>query len=237
MKIISVRKGFASDHSSTSYEFLAVDCPLDKEARAAVSSLSSRVDPTRRRVSFVYHADGYDIPGGWEPLMRDYYDVMYSESYDWWYLSLAFPLSPQQQKEIVKYSFGGIEDMGIDVSFHGKRTIVAIFCRLKPFGPFDDERWGSFVEEDDKYNEEDDALEDDFVDEIKDPLLFLLVKIRRQLMEGDYRALYEVWKKYGYPEDEDEDEEEKEWLKPPVPEEKETGEEVIAEFAEMLDCI
>jgi len=235
LKIISVRKGFASDHSSTSYEFLAVDRPLDKEARAAVSSLSSRADPTRRRVSFIYHADGYDIPGGWGPLMRDYYDVMYSESYDWWHLALAFPLPPQHQKEIVKYSFDGIEDMGVDVSFYGEKVIVAIFCRLIPFGPFDDEPW-AFAEEDDKDdNDEDNALEDDLVAEIKDPLLLLLVKIRRQLIEGDYRTLYEVWKKYGYPEDEEEDEEE--WPKPPVPEEKETGKKVIAEFAGMLDHI
>jgi len=35
-----------------------------------------------RRASFVYHAEGYDIPGGWEPLMARHYDVMYSESYD-----------------------------------------------------------------------------------------------------------------------------------------------------------
>ena len=230
MKIISVRKGFASDHSSTSYEFLAVDRPLDKKARAAVASLSSRADPTRRRVSFIYHADGYDIPGGWEPLMRDYYDVMYSESYDWWHLVLAFPLPAQQQKEIVKYSFDGIEDMGVDVSFYGERVIVTIFCRLIPYGPFDDEPWELYEEEDDI---DDDEEEDDFVADIKDPLLLLLVKMRRQLMEGDYRTLYEVWKMYGYTEDDDDDDE---WPKPPVPEKK-TGEKVVEEFAGMLDNI
>jgi len=238
MKIISVRKGFASDHSSTSYEFLAVDRPLDKKARAAVSSLSRRAKPTRRRVSFIYHADGYDIPGGWSPLMRDYYDVMYSESYDWWHLVLAFPLPPQQQKEIVKYSFDGIEDMGVDTSIHGERAIVNIFCCLVRYGPFDDEPWESFDEEDGIDNEDDNALEDDLVAELKDPLLLLLVKIRKQLMEGDYRALYEVWKKYGYPEDEEDEEDgEEEWPTPPVPEEKKTGEKVIVEFAEMLDLI
>lgn len=82
MKIISVKKGFTSDHSSTSYEFLAVDKVLSKKERQAVASLSSRANPTSREVSFVYHADGYDIPGGWESLMEKYYDVMYSESYD-----------------------------------------------------------------------------------------------------------------------------------------------------------
>ena len=84
MKIISVSQGFTADHSFTSYEFLAVDKPLNAEAIKAVRTLSRRCQPDARRVSFIYHADGYDIPGGWVPLMKSYYDVMYSESYDWW---------------------------------------------------------------------------------------------------------------------------------------------------------
>mgnify|MGYP007113716346 CR=1 FL=1 len=46
MKIIAVHKGFACDHSSTSYEFLAVDKPLSQKARRDVSSLSSRAAGT-----------------------------------------------------------------------------------------------------------------------------------------------------------------------------------------------
>ncbi|MDO9535311.1 MAG: hypothetical protein Q7J85_08280 [Bacillota bacterium] len=233
MKIISIRKGFASDHSSTSYEFLAIDRPLDKKARAAVSSLSSRAHPTPRSVSFIYHADGYDIPGGWEPLMRNYYDVMYSESYDWWQLVIAFPLPPQQQEELMKYSFDGVEDMGVDVSIYGERAVVTINCRLQPFGPYYNEPWESFDAEDD---EDDNNPEAELDVETNDSLLLLLTKIREQLRKGDYRALYEVWKKYAYPEDEDEEDEE-EWPKPPVPKEKDTGEEIIAEFAGMLDLI
>jgi len=53
MEIISIRRGFASDHSSTSYEFLALGRPLDKEDRAAVASLSSRARPSRHSVSNV----------------------------------------------------------------------------------------------------------------------------------------------------------------------------------------
>lgn len=33
MKILSVRKGFQADHSSTSYEFFAMDKPLDAMGR------------------------------------------------------------------------------------------------------------------------------------------------------------------------------------------------------------
>ena len=68
MKIYSIKNGFTADHSSTSYEFMAVDKPLGKKEQSAVASLS-------RRMSFIYHVDGYDIPGGWEKLMEKYYDV------------------------------------------------------------------------------------------------------------------------------------------------------------------
>ncbi len=236
MKIISVRQGFASDHSSTSYEFLAIEQPLDKAARTAVSSLSSRANPTRHRVSFIYHADGYDIPGGWLPLMRDYYDVMYSESYDWWHLSLAFSLSPEKQDEIMKYSFEGIDDLGVDISFCGKRAIVSIFCRLKPFGPYyADEPWDYYDEEVEECMGADDVLQDEIIAEINDPLLQLLAEIRKQLVKGDYRALYEIWKFYGYPEDEAGEDEN--WPCPPVPKELATGRKILTELVDMLDNI
>ncbi|PIV52650.1 MAG: hypothetical protein COS17_08155, partial [Elusimicrobia bacterium CG02_land_8_20_14_3_00_37_13] len=84
MRILSIRKGFQADHSSTSYEFFAIDKPLTRSERENVAKLSSRARPTKRRVSFIYHGDWNDLPGGWEQLMEKYYDVMYSESYDWW---------------------------------------------------------------------------------------------------------------------------------------------------------
>jgi hypothetical protein len=112
-----VRRGFLADHSSTSYEFLAVDRPLDAKARAAVARLSRRARPTPRRVSFVYHPEGYDLPGGWEPLMARYYDVMYSESYDWWTLVVAFDTQDKQLlAKLKKYVSTGSDDLGVSVS-------------------------------------------------------------------------------------------------------------------------
>ena len=51
-------------------------------------------DKNYREVSFIYHADGYDIPGGWEK--EKYYDVMYSESHDWWTQVIVFNTSKGQ---------------------------------------------------------------------------------------------------------------------------------------------
>ncbi|MDD3925098.1 MAG: hypothetical protein PHT33_00395 [bacterium] len=198
MKVISVNRGFTADHSSTSYEFLAVDRLLSQEERSKVASLSRRAQPTSRKVSFIYHADGYDIPGGWEPLMRDYYDVMFSESYDWWLLAMAFDAAPEQQAAIGEYEFDGIEDMGVDITFYGTRTIVTIHCRLDMEIAHDIE------------------------------LFPLLTDIRRQLVEGDYRALYAVWEEYGY---ETEDSRDKE---PPEPPHKDTGEDLVETLYSML---
>ncbi|MHB1405947.1 MAG: hypothetical protein ACYCV0_10180 [Desulfitobacteriaceae bacterium] len=236
MKIISVKKGFTSDHSSTSYEFLAVDKALGKKERQAVASLSSRANPTSREVSFIYHADGYDIPGGWEALMEKYYDVMYSESYDWWTLAIAFNDSEGQVAELKKYEFEGMDDCGVQVLEQGGRVILVINCRLDasylddPYDGYDD--YGDFQEEEDE--EEEDETGDSFVAE--DELLNLLVQLREQLMHGDYRSLYTVWEKYAYVFEDDEDEDDQgEDEAPSIPPERPHGKKIIEQFSSMLE--
>jgi hypothetical protein len=221
MKIISLRQGFTADHSSTSYEFLAVDRPLNKEAKKKVAALSSRANPTARRVNFVYNVDGYDLPGGWERLMQEYYDVMYSESYDWWLLAMAFNPSQAQREELLRYQFNGTDDMGVDISGDGERVVVAINCRLER----------SYIDPPDEW-EEDDESEEETVDEayIGDGLLDLLAKIRQQLQNGDYRCLYAVWEVYGAAEDNEDDMEEK----PTPPPDKAEGQTLVDTFRNML---
>ena len=225
MRILSIRNGFTSDHSSTSYEFLAVDKPLSREARKHVKTLSRRVRPTRRRAHFIYHADGYDIPGGWEPLMSEHYDVMYSESYDWWTLAMAFDAPEEQQKEIARYEFYGVDDLGVRVSTHETRVIVTIHCRLEAGAV------GELLEEqyEDDCEEEEEGDEATF--EAEDALLRLLTEIRKQVMNRDYRALYAVWEVYGCEGEGGEDE-----FEPlPVPPKKRAGQKVIDQLSEMLD--
>ena len=223
MKILSIRQGFASDHSSTSYEFLSVDKPLNKKDRSEVSKLSSRVHPTARRANFIYHVDGYDIPGGWEKLMERYYDVMYSESYDWWTLAMAFNAAPGQHEEIRVYDFVGVDELGIGILGNEQRIIVTIHCAIDS-GCMDNEYY-----DDDDYEYEE-ADDEDALFETSDELLNILTQIRNQLISGDYRALYAVWEKYGNKEDEN---------PPPKPNPKnlQTGEEIIKKFKNMLNYI
>lgn len=219
MEILSVRHGFTADHSSTSYEFLAIDRTLDAEARAEIAKLSRRAEPTDRHVSFSYQVDGYDIPGGWEPLMRQYYDVMVSESYDWWTFAIAFNASPEQREAVAQYAFRGSEDLGVDVSTGDDRVIVTILAYLDSEALYElsiisgrRKRGGG------------------------DPwpaVLQLLSEIRMQLIAGDYRALYAVWEEYGYVDEEDLDEGEDVAI-PPEPPAREDGQEIIERFRGLL---
>lgn len=235
MKIISVKKGFTSDHSSTSYEFLAADKILSKKERQAVASLSSRANPTAREVSFIYHADGYDIPGGWETLMEKYYDVMYSESYDWWTLAIAFDYSEEQVSELKKYEFDGEDDCGISVLDQGGRTIIVINCRLDAScidDPYEDYNDYEEEEEEDEDKDEDKTRSSLVSD---NELLNLLVQLREQLVQGDYRSLYSVWEKYGYSVDDDEENEDDSMIAPPIPPERSLGKGIIGQFSNMLE--
>ncbi|MGI9863029.1 hypothetical protein SDD30_16760 [Moorella naiadis] len=227
MKIISVKSGFAPDHSSTSYEFLAVDRPLGKKERAAVASLSRRANPTSRRVGFIYHVDGYDIPGGWISLLEKYYDVMYREDYDWWTLAIAFNTSLEQIAELTRYEFYGEDDLGVEINQSGNRVIVIINCRVDL--SCIEENYHDYYENDEE-DEEDEQVGPDAGFASDNELLDLLCQVREQLIAGDYRSLYAVWQKYGTSEDEDLEDE-----TPPIPQEKSAGKDVIKRFLNVLE--
>ena len=222
MRIISIKKGFGSDHSSTSYEFLAVDKALGKKEKAEVASLSSRADPTSRRVSFVYHVDGYDIPGGWEKLMGKYYDVMYREDYDWWTLALAFNTVEDQIMNLQKYEFSGEDDLGVSIEGNDSRVIVVIHCRINRTDTED-----SYYEDD--YDDEEEENEEGVGFVAEDELLNLLVQVRQQLINGDYRTLYAVWENYGGFDDAEDE------FDIPIPEDKKAGKNVVEQFRDVLN--
>ncbi len=192
MKIISVRKGFTADHSSTSYEFLAIDKPLDHDAIEDVGSLSSRAFPTDRAVSFSYNVDGYDTPGGWWPLMEEYYDLMYSESYDWWMFAVAFPVTESQKDGLKSYTFDGLEDLGVNIEFAEDRIIVSFYCVLDYSETF------AILDSGIDYGYYDDEYElEDYLND--DRLFRLLLDIRKQLTNEDYRVFDVFWHQYGEP--------------------------------------
>lgn len=231
MKILSIRNGFQADHSSTSYEFFAVDKPLTAVERQNVSTLSSRARPTKRRVSFIYHSERHDLPGGWEPLLETSYDVMYRESYDWWTLGMAFDADQKTMEKIVGFEYTGIDDMGVYVEAKGSRVMVSIHCRMDPGAYMGGAEYE--YEEDYYEGEEEDESNDNKVDvESGDMLLDLLAANRELLKKGDYRLLYGVMEEIGYdPEDDEEDE------TPPVTFTPEEMEKLPRPISEILSAI
>jgi hypothetical protein len=62
LRILSIRRGFEADHSSSSYEFFVLD-KLTPEQREAVRELTS--ESARRHLSFHYMGDWSNIPSDW----------------------------------------------------------------------------------------------------------------------------------------------------------------------------
>ena len=218
MKIISIRKGFVADHSSTSYEFYAIDKMLGSKEKAAVSRLSSRVNPTGRRASFIYHGDWADLPGSWEPLMEKYYDVMWSESYDWWTLVMAWNTDLASINKMKQFDFTGADDVGISTYNKNNRLIISIDCRMDVLITDDNNSYYDNSDNDeDGYSEEDNNT---------DNLLRLLEKNREYLMKGDYSLLKGIIDLYALDESQGD-----------LPESSTEDSEVPGEIQELLSCI
>ncbi len=187
MRIISIKRGFTADHSSTSYQFLAVDKPLNKEEIEEVRSLSSRARPNSRKVSFNHNIDGYGTPRGRTNLLKNYYDVMYCEDYDFYNLSIALNVDEKQKMQIYRYEFDGEDEngfeTGIDVEEYGKRVIITIRCQIN-----EDYLYRGISIDNDKMNTDDD-------------LLNLLTKLREMVKQNNYDGLYAVVKKFGTDDD------------------------------------
>ena len=102
MKIISCCTGYATDHSSSTYEFYSLD-RLTKEQKEAVERLTGQ-RPQGRNIGFQYWGDFQDIPSGWvEKLLSDPYDIMVSESYDWWSTEMSLPYDEDLLTELGRY--------------------------------------------------------------------------------------------------------------------------------------
>lgn len=101
MKILSVRQGFDADHSSSTYEFFALE-RLTAKQRQAVSALTG--ESARQHLQFHYHGDWNDLPFAWiNQLLTLGYDILVTESYDWWGVYLALPHDPGLQKRLAAY--------------------------------------------------------------------------------------------------------------------------------------
>jgi hypothetical protein len=170
MRILSVRRSFEADHSSSSYEFFAFD-RLTPEQREAVRGLTG--ESPRRHLSFHYMGDWQDIPSDWpDKLLTLGYDVLVSESYDWWSVYLSLPHDPALLERLLPYDCES-DSNGFSVSVVDERLILCFGMQLD-YGAVYGE-WG----------------EDTF-----EGLADLFATVRDELLQGDLSAVWAVYQTY-----------------------------------------
>ena len=171
MRILSLRHGFEADHSSSTYEFFALN-KLTPEQRAAVQDLTG--ESPRRHLSFQYMGDWSDLPSGWKnQLLMLGYDIMVSESYDWWAVYLSLPHDPGLLEQLAQYECDS-DGNGSSSDVVGERMILYFGMQLD-YG----------------------AAYDAFGENPFRGLADLFKKVRDELLAGDLSAAWAMYETYG----------------------------------------
>lgn len=174
------------------YQFKSIDRPLTDAERKEIDTWSTRTTPTATSATFTY-AYG-DFPKDEEKAVEQYFDAMLYAA-NWGTRRLIFRL-PKNLVDPEALSAYVLED---EASMDTITLKECTSCFLLDIH-FSNEEGGTWLSEDD-YN------------------LDNLTPLRDNIIEGDYRALYLVWRQfvqYAMAE-EDEEEEIMEHVPPPVP--------------------
>jgi len=174
------------------YQFKSIDRPLTDAERKEIGTWSSRTIPTATSATFTY-AYG-DFPKEAEKAVEKYFDAMLYAA-NWGTKRLIFRL-PKNQINVEELSAYIFED---ETSMDTIKLKKCKSCYLLDIH-FSNEEGGAWLSEDDY------SLGD-------------LVPLRDCIIEGDYRALYLVWRQFAQfaTAEEDEEEDMMEHVPPPVP--------------------
>lgn len=171
MRILSIRRSFDGDHSSSSYEFFAFDRLTEKQ-RAVVRELTG--ESARRHLRFHYQGDWRDIPSDWpDKLLTMGYDVLVSESYDWWAVYLSLSHDPALAKRLEPYQCES-DGNGLDIRVIGERMLLSLGMQMD-YG----------------------AAYDAFGEDPFEGLADLFEAVREELLAGDVSAAWAVYQTYG----------------------------------------
>jgi len=184
MKIISIRNGFQSDHSSSNYEFFSSERALTENERSSVAKYSRRSQPGTRKATFQYNGDWNDLPSGAEDdLLTNYFDILVSESYDSWHFAIAFDYDNQLLKNLKKYECEGPDDAGLVIERKNTRIILHLHCQIRD-ADFSSRPFATGIAE-----EEDDEseVEVDFKN-----FRNLLITLKREIGKGTFSSLSAV---------------------------------------------
>ncbi len=171
MRILSIRRSFDGAHSSSSYEFFACDRLTEKQ-RAVVRELTG--ESARRHLRFHYQGDWRDIPSDWpDKLLTMGYDVLVSESYDWWAVYLSLSHDPALAKRLEPYQCES-DGNGLDIRVIGERMLLSLGMQMD-YG----------------------AAYDAFGEDPFEGLADLFEAVREELLAGDVSAAWAVYQTYG----------------------------------------
>lgn len=185
MRILQIRRGFQADHSSSSYLFYAVDHPVNAKGRQIAHRFSSRAEVDEHTVRYLKWGESELSGNAYEALLGQHYDVMASESYDWWTLIIAVPKTPQTDALLAPFQDArGYDDQGVEVEDYGRRLAIRIYCMFDGGGPV--------------FPSGEDPLEE---------LVEQLAVIRAEILKGDLSFLQAVAAFYGAGEEEEDEEE------------------------------
>lgn len=174
MRILSIRRVFEADHSSSSYEFFALG-KLTPEQRAAVQKVTG--ESPRRHLRFHYWGER-SIPFEWEEkLLALGYDILISESYDWWGVQLSLPHDPALAERLQQYECES-DGNGFSLKVAGERMILYFGMQLD-------------------YGAAHDELGEDPFEGLAD----LFRDLRDELLAGDLSAAWAMAETYGGYED------------------------------------
>jgi radical SAM protein with 4Fe4S-binding SPASM domain len=122
MQILSLRRQFIADHSSTNYLFYAAK-PISKQSHAIVSRLSSHVDVGDRTAAITYHSDYADLGDERRKKFLNHFDVEVRESYEMWTLSIMLE-SAKLPKDLPLKDFEVEEEASLTFTKSGKKVCL-----------------------------------------------------------------------------------------------------------------
>lgn len=178
MQILSIKQGLEADHSSSSYQFFAIK-PLVAQQRQAVQQLTG--ESARRRLKFHYQGEWRDIPSDWpDKLLALGYDILVSESYDWWSVCLSLPNDPNLEARLAPYKCGA--ENGFEADVKGERLLLTFNMHLD-YG----------------------AVFDEFGEDPFKGLARLFTTVRDEILAGNLSAVWAMYETYCVYEEADED--------------------------------